>query len=192
MTDPKAQLISLVKKIGAKGLTISTGGNASTRLPGGRIVITPNKHHKSMSDLEVGDLSVIGPNGELIEGPKPSVELPMHLAIHSVAPSISWVLHAHTPLAIAYASEKMLPETSVIEMSSLRLSQIGREEPGTEALARAVASEVGKGSNGVFMESHGVVVVSSDANDAYLLLQEIENACKADLARKLLRSLRIQ
>jgi len=39
------------------------------------------------------------------------------------------------------------------------------------------------------MESHGVVVVSSDANDAYLLLQEIENACKADLARKLLRSL---
>jgi ribulose-5-phosphate 4-epimerase/fuculose-1-phosphate aldolase len=192
MADPKAQLISLVKKIGEKGLTISTGGNASTKLPEGRIVITPSKHHKSMSDLEIGDLSIIGPKGELMEGPKPSVELPMHLAIYSVAPSVSWVLHAHTPLAIAYASEKMLPETSVIEMSSLRLSQIGREEPGTEALASAVASEIKKGSNGVFMESHGVVVVSSDANDAYLLLQEIENACKADLARKLLRSLRIR
>ena len=192
MMDPKAQLISLAKKIGERGLTISTGGNVSTKLPDGRIVITPTKYHKSMSDLEAGDLSVIGPKGDRIEGPKPSVELPMHSAIYSVASNVSWIVHAHTPLAIAYASEKMLPETSVIEASSLRLSQIGREEPGTEALARAVASEVSKGSNGVFMESHGVVVVSSDANDAYLLLQEIENACKADLARKLLRSLRIQ
>ena len=192
MNDPKFQLITLVKKIGEKGLTISTGGNASTRLPDGRIVITPNKHHKSMSDLEVGDLSVIGTKGELLEGPKPSFELPMHLAVYSIAPSVTWILHAHTPLAIAYATEKMLPETSVIEMSSLRLSQIGREEPGSEALARAVASEIRKGSNGVFMESHGVVVVASEANDTYLLLQEIENACKADLARKVLRDLRVR
>jgi ribulose-5-phosphate 4-epimerase/fuculose-1-phosphate aldolase len=86
----------------------------------------------------------------------------------------------------------MLPETSVIEMSSLKLSQIGREEPGTEALAKAVASEIAKGSNGVFMESHGVVVVASEANDTCLLLQEIENACKADLARKVLHSLNIR
>jgi len=190
MNDPKAQMISLVRKIGEKSLTISTGGNASTRLPDGRIVITPNKHHKSMSDLEAADLSVIGLRGELIEGPKPSVELPMHAAIYSVKPSVSWVVHAHTPLAIAYATERTLPETSVIEASSLRLSQIGREEPGSDALAKAVAAEVGKGSNGVFMESHGVVVVSSEANDAFLLLQEIENACKADLARKMLKSLR--
>jgi len=190
MIDPKAELIALAKKIGERGLTVSTGGNVSTRLPDGRILITPNKHHKSMSDLEVGDLSVIGPEGDRLEGPKPSVELPMHRAIYSAAPAVSWVVHAHTPLAIAFASERALPETSVIEASSLRLSQIEREEPGSEALARAVASEVSKGSNGVFMESHGVVVVSSEANDAFLLLQEIENACKADLARKLLRSLR--
>lgn len=192
MVDPKFKLITLTKKIGEKGLNISTGGNISTRLPDGKTIITPNKHNRSMSDLEVGDLSVMGQNGELLEGPKPSVELPMHMAIYSVAPSVTWILHAHTPFAIAYASERMLPETSVIESSSLRLSMIGREEPGTEALAKAVAAEVRKGSNGVFMESHGVVVVSAEANEAYLLLQEIEDACKADLARKLLSSLKIR
>ena len=192
MPDPKFKLIVLTKKIGENGLNISTGGNVSTRLPDGRTIITPNKHNRSMSDLEVADLSVVGPDGKLLEGPRPSVELPMHMAIYSAAPAVEWIVHAHTPLAIAYATERMLPETSVIESSSLRLSQIGRQEPGTEALAEAVASEVRKGSNGVFMESHGVVVVSADANESYLLLQEIESACKADLARKMLKSLKIR
>jgi L-fuculose-phosphate aldolase len=188
MTDPRILLISLAKKIGERRLTISTGGNVSTKLPDGRTIITPSKQHKSISDLEVGDLSIIGTNGELIEGPKPSVELPMHLAIHAAAPSLAWVVHAHPPLAVAYACERMMPEESYVEASRLRISLAGKESPGSDALARAVADEVMKGSNAVLLEGHGVVVVSNDPDDAVLLLEELENACKTDLARKILRS----
>lgn len=188
MIDPRILLISLSKKIGERQLTISTGGNVSTRLPDGRMVITPSKQHKSISDLEVGDLSIIGIDGQLIEGPKPSAELPMHLAIHAAAPSMTWVVHAHPPLAVAYACERMLPEESYVEASRLRISLAGKEAPGSDALARAVADEIKKGSNAVLLEGHGVVVVSNDSNDAFLLLEELENACKTDLARRVLRS----
>jgi len=188
MTDPRILLISLAKKIGERQLTISTGGNVSTKLPDGRMIITPSKQHKSISDLEVGDLSIVGSKGELIEGPMPSVELPMHLAIHAAAPSLAWVVHAHPPLAVAYACERMLPEESYVEASRLRISLAGKEAPGSDALARAVADEIKKGSNAVLLEGHGVVVVSDDPDDAFLLLEELENACKTDLARRVLRS----
>jgi len=188
MTDPRILLISLAKKIGERRLTISTGGNVSTKLPDGRMVITPSKQHKSISDLEVGDLSIVGSKGELIEGPMPSVELPMHLAIHAAAPSMNWVVHAHPPLAVAYACERMLPAESYVEASRLRVSLAGKEAPGSEALASAVAGEIKKGSNAVLLEGHGVVVVSDDPDDAFLLLEELENACKTDLARRVLRS----
>jgi len=187
MADPKITLISLAKKIGERQLTISTGGNVSTKLPDGRIVITPSKEHKSISDLEVIDLSIIGPKGDLIDGSKPSVELPMHMAIYSALPEVSWVVHAHPPLAVAYASERILPEESPVESSKLRLALVGSEAPGSEALAKTVAAEAGKGNNAVLLEGHGVVVVSSNPNDAFLLLEELENLCKTDLARKLLR-----
>jgi len=187
MTDPRILLINLAKKIGERRLTISTGGNVSTKLPDGRMVITPSKQHKSISDLELGDLSIIGANGDLVEGPKPSAELPMHLAIHTVAPSMTWVVHAHPPLAVAYACERMLPEESYVEASRLRISLAGREAPGSDALARAVSDEIRKGSNAVLLEGHGVVIVSDDPNDAFLLLEELENACKTDLARRALR-----
>lgn len=187
MMEQKAQMISLAKRIGDMGLTTSSGGNISARLPDGKIVITPNKHHRSFSDLGVEDLSVVDSKSELLEGPKPSVELPMHMAIYSAAPSVSWIVHAHPPMAIAYATENMLPDTAVVEMSELRMSHVGREAPGSKALANAVASAVAKGSNGIFLEAHGVVVVASGANEAYLLLEEIENECKADLARRLIR-----
>jgi len=188
MTDPRILLISLAKKIGERRLTISTGGNVSTKLPDGRMIITPSKQHKSISDLEAGDLSIISAKGELIEGPLPSVELPMHLAIHAAAPSLAWVVHAHPPLAVAYACERMLPAESYVETSRLRVSLAGKEAPGSEALARAVADEIKEGSNAVLLEGHGVVVVSDDPDDAFLLLEELENACKTDLARRALRS----
>lgn len=188
MTDPRIILIALAKKIGERQLTISTGGNVSTKLPDGRIIITPSKQHKSISDLELGDLSIIGRNGELIEGPKPSAELPMHLAIHLVAPSVTWVVHAHPPLAVAYASERILPEESAVEATRLRISLVGQQPPGSEALARVVSDKVKEGSNAVLLEGHGVVVVAEDPNDTYLLLEELENACKTDLARRILRS----
>jgi len=187
MKDIKAELIALAKKIGERGLTTSTGGNISTRLPDGGVVITPNKRHRTMADLTVSDLSVVGPMGELLVGPRPSVELPMHMAIYSKEPSASWVVHAHPPMAIAFATERMLPETSVIEGSELKMSSVRRETPGSEALAKAVATAIAEGSNCVFLEAHGVVLVAPEAYEAYLLLEEVENACKADLARKILR-----
>jgi len=187
MTDARFLLISLARKIGERQLTISTGGNVSVTLPDGRMIITPSKQHRSISDLEIGDLSIIGPGGNLIEGPKPSAELPMHLAIHAAAPSMTWVVHAHPPLAVGYACEKILPEESYVEASRLKISLVGKEAPGSQELADSVAAKVREGSNAVLLEGHGVVVVSVDPNDAYLLLEELENACKTDLARRILR-----
>jgi len=190
MTDPRVTLVSLAKKISEKGLTISIGGNISTSLPDMRILITPSKQHKTLSELDVNDLSVVSLSGELIQGPKPSAELPMHIAIHSAAQGNNWVIHAHPPMAVAYASEKTLPEQLFVESSRLRFSLVGLKSPGSEELAKAVVEKIREGSNAILLEGHGVVVVSNYANDAVLLLEELENLCKTDLARHILKSSR--
>ena len=187
MTAQSDLVISLARKIVERRLTISTGGNISYRLSDGKIVITPSKQHKSISDLEPSDLSVVNLTGELIEGPKPSAELPMHLAIHSVTPYPAWVIHAHPPIAMAYSSERILPEEPSIEALKLKISLVDVRTPGSEELAREVAEKVKTGFNILLLEGHGAVVISADPNNAFMLLDELENACKTDLVRRLLR-----
>ena len=46
-------------------------------------------------------MSVVDPEGELLEGAAASVELPMHLAIQSGRPEVAAIVHTHSPYATA-------------------------------------------------------------------------------------------
>ena len=77
-----------------------TSGNVSARdAQTGLIAISPTSI--PYDRLRPEDVSVVDPEGELLEGAAASVELPMHLAIQSGRPEVAAIVHTHSPYATA-------------------------------------------------------------------------------------------
>lgn len=96
----RAEVIDVLRRLEAAGLVTGTSGNVSARDPEtGLIAVSPT----SIPYDRIGPehVSVVDPEGELLEGGRPSVELPMHLAIQSGRPEVAGIVHTHSPYATA-------------------------------------------------------------------------------------------
>ena len=83
-----------------RGFTHGSTGNLSVRLPDGNILVTPTG--SSLGRLTPEGLSVIKPNGELVSGPKPTKEVPLHQALYSTrGDRAGAVVHLHSCYATA-------------------------------------------------------------------------------------------
>src|SRR6185437_341107 len=91
---------------------------------------------------------LVTPDGRLVAGPKPSVELPMHLAVYAARPEVGAVVHTHSPRATAN------PPAPVA---------VGRS--GTAELGAAVV-EAAAGGHEVVIEDHGPVCFGADLAEA--------------------------
>jgi len=186
--DRSQEIILICKRVVDRNLTVSSGGNISARLADGNICITPLKGNRTLADLRESDLSMVDTAGNVLRGSRPSNELPMHLAIYSVEDEAKFIIHAHPPLATAYSSEKMLPMGTMVESMRLKMAIVEADAPGSRELAEKVAMEVKRGANAVLLESHGVVILASDAGESLMILEELESACRTDLIRRILRT----
>jgi L-fuculose-phosphate aldolase len=135
------------------GLVEGTEGNASARA-GELIAISPSG--LAYETLRPEDVCLVTPDGELVDGPQPSVELPMHLAVLAARPDVGAVVHTHSPRATAN------PPVPVA---------VGRS--GTPDLGRAVLAAADAG-HAVVIEGHGPVCFGSDLADALARAFEVE------------------
>ena len=122
-----------------------TEGNASARA-GDLIAISPSG--LEYETLRPEHVCLVTAEGELVEGPAPSVELPMHLAVFAARPDVGAIVHTHSPRATAR------PPVPVAVGAS-----------GTPGLGRAVVEAAADG-NAVVIRDHGPVCFGSDLDDA--------------------------
>lgn len=139
----------------AGGLVRGTEGNASARA-GELVAVSPTG--LPYDTLGAEDVSLVTAEGELVEGPKPSVELPMHLAVLSGRPDVGAVVHTHSPRATAS------PPVPVAVGSS------GTPELGTAVL------EAAAGAHAVVIRDHGPVCFGSDLAEALARAFAVEAA----------------
>jgi L-fuculose-phosphate aldolase len=137
----------------AGGLVQGTEGNASARA-GELIAISPSA--LAYETMRPEDVCLVSAAGELVEGPQPSVELPMHLAVLAARPDVGAVVHTHSPRATAN------PPVPVAEGLS-----------GTAELGAAVLAAAGEGL-AVVVRDHGPVCFGSDLADALERAFEVE------------------
>jgi L-fuculose-phosphate aldolase len=137
----------------AGGLVQGTEGNASARA-GELIAVSPSS--LAYDTLRAEDVSLVTVEGELVEGPRPSVELPMHLAVYTARPDVGAVVHTHSPQATAE------PRAPVAEGVS-----------GTRELGAAVVAAAGDG-HAVVMRDHGPVCFGADLAEALVRAFELE------------------
>lgn len=172
----KTEVYDCVMKALDSGLVRLSAGNISARTADGNVAITPSGIKYSV--LEIDQISIVDPHGNLIDGPKPSSETPMHTAILRHLPEVNAICHTHSPYAITFAmSGKEVP------MGNLELLVCGAPIPvapwacpGSTA-AGDMAVEVFKSRPGlkiVLLRKHGLVAIGKNLDHAYEMAYDAE------------------
>ena len=94
----RQELCVALRQIAAGGLVRGTEGNISARA-GDLVAISPSG--LEYDTLQPEDVCLVTPDGQLVEGPAPSVELPMHLAVLAARADVGAIVHTHSPRATA-------------------------------------------------------------------------------------------
>ena len=167
----------------AGGLVLGAAGNVSARAPE-LIAVSPSRLWYDA--LRSEDVSLVEPDGTLVEGPRPSVELPLHLAVLAARPEAGAVVHTHSPYATALSC--VLDEIPVIEPE--QAIAVGGPVPvaayapsGTAAAGEAVLAAAGSRRAAV-IHNHGPVCLGGDLAEAVACAFAVEeNARIYALAR---------
>ena len=142
-----------LRRMAAGGLVSGTEGNASARA-GELVAISPTG--LPYDTLRAEDICLVTGEGELVEGPEPSVELPMHLAVLAARPDVGAIVHTHS----AHATALSLDAERVAGIPVAEAAPSGSAELGQAVLA------AGRDASAVVVRGHGPVCFGSDLADA--------------------------
>lgn len=177
----KTLIASFMRRLYERGLTTTSGGNLSIR-EGGLVYISPSASDKgSMTPEEVGVTDMEGN----IAGAKfkPSIETRMHLEVYKARPDVVAIVHAHPPMASAFAATDSIIDTRYLSESYAILGEIAYapyRRMGSVELALEVGAAA-KDSNCVIMRNHGALAVGRSMLEAFDRLEVLESAARTNL-----------
>ena len=160
------------------GLVIGTWGNISVRV-GDKMVITPSG--ADYSTLTPEDLPVVDIATGKWEGPKPSSEQGLHLAVYRERSDINAVIHVHSPHASTMAAARrelppILDDIAQMIGPSVRVADYAL--PSTKKIVRQTMKAL-KGRMAAIMANHGAICLGRTLDEALLCCQVLEKGCKA-------------
>jgi L-fuculose-phosphate aldolase len=177
----KAKLVEAGLKLSRSGLTVETWGNISIiDREQGVVYITPSgmPYDKVTEDDMVGvDLA-----GKVIEGErKPSVEMPMHVAIFNARKDAGAVLHTHSLYATAFASmgediPPIIDEAAQTLGGTVRTTEYAL--PATKKIAEQCIKALGKNGNACLLKSHGAVCIGESLEECFKVAVVLETTAR--------------
>ena len=189
------QLLETRKKVVEKGiemlatnLTVGTWGNISCRVPGeDYIAITPTG--MSYDTLVPEDIVVLDLRGNTISGTrKPSVEVPLHLAIYKAREDVQAIVHTHSAYATAMAVARREIPGAVEDLVQIVGGNVRVNEyalPGTEQLGLNAVKAM-EGRNAVLLANHGMLGVGRNLEEAFRVCQVVEKSAQVTLLAQLM------
>jgi len=188
-TLTKKMIIETGKEMFSCGLVVGTWGNISARLPGEENLLAITPSGMDYLSLTPEDLVLAELTGEIMEGSrKPSIELPLHLAVYNARPEIQAVVHVHSVYATAWAAaRKSIPGAleDLVQIAGGDVKVADYALPGTEELGGNAVRAL-KGRQGVLLANHGLLGAGRDLKEALKVCQIVEKAAKTLLAAQLL------
>lgn len=178
------------RQLAAQGLIAGRDGNLSVRLDPRRVLVTPSGFLKSQiraSDMVEVDLAT----GQHKRGPrKPTSELDLHLRILRHRPDVWAVVHAHPPMATAFAVAgqeipgNLLPEL-IFTVGPVPLVPFGM--PGTPELGdRIVPCIEDPRHQALLLANHGAVTMGRTLDEAWIRMESLEHAARIIAAARTL------
>jgi L-fuculose-phosphate aldolase len=184
-------IVDVCRKLYDRGLIAGAEGNVSARLDAARILVTPAGVAKC--DVRPSDLVVVDERGGRAPGhARPSTELAMHTHIYRERADVRAIVHAHPPVATAFAVSGETFEAPVLPEVIVALGPVALvpyATPGTDALARACQNVV-KGHDVLLLANHGATTVGPSMSVAYGRMESLEHSARILLAARLLGRVR--
>ncbi|MCK5357468.1 MAG: class II aldolase/adducin family protein [Elusimicrobiales bacterium] len=180
-SDLRNQIVNIGIRLYALGFVPATDGNISARLTTSSFLITPSGMPKG--NINPDDISKITMDGQVISGKKPSSEYLLHSTIYKERPDIMAIVHAHPPIATAFAccgrdlSEPLTSEL-VITLGKIPLAEYAT--PGTNEVSASIIPFV-KRHNALLLANHGAVAYGKNLEQAFQRMETVEHFAKISL-----------
>jgi L-fuculose-phosphate aldolase len=168
------------KRLLRENLVSGTWGNLSLRLDDKLMVITPSG--RPYEELTPGDMVLVNYHTLAWEGGiKPSSELKLHAAIYLERNEVYAVIHTHQMNASTVAAARkevppILDDMAQIIGPSVRVADYAL--PNTKKIVRNTVKAL-RGRNAALMANHGAICIGRDMEEAFVVCQVLEKACKA-------------
>jgi L-fuculose-phosphate aldolase len=179
-------LIEAGRRLDHLGHVPARDGNLSVRLGQDSILITATGTRNR--SLTPADLVTVDLSGQVIEGDRPSGELRIHLSIYRLRPDAGAVIHAHPPIATAFAccgrdlGEPLMPEV-VAHLGKVPLTPYAT--PGTPDLEAAIADAT-RSCRAFLLENHGAISLGATMDEALDRMESVEHLARITLILNML------
>jgi L-fuculose-phosphate aldolase len=176
----KNQIVESGKKLLAEGLVSRTWGNVSIRVDENYMLITPSG--RTYDDMTINDIVMVNYHTSKYEGDiKPSSEKELHCEIYRTRKEINAVIHTHQMNASTVAAARrevppILDDMAQIIGPSVRVADYAL--PSTKRIVTKTVKAL-KGRMAALMANHGAVCIGRDIEEAFVVCQVLEKACKA-------------
>jgi L-fuculose-phosphate aldolase len=165
------------------GFAPGTSGNLSVRLDDTSILATPTGCSKYL--LRPSDMVIVDLDGQLLSGTRNvTSEIGMHLTIYRMRPDAQAVVHAHPPIATAYASCGLALDTPLCAEIIMTLGAIPLAPyatTGTDEVGASLEPFV-QNHDAILMANHGVVTCGKTLLDAFMKMETTEHFAQVCLA----------
>jgi ribulose-5-phosphate 4-epimerase/fuculose-1-phosphate aldolase len=199
ITKPREIIMDIMQHVIDRGLTDYSGGNMALRV-GQRIYSTQtHSADKYRWKLRPDNIIVTDINKNILEGrvEKLSRELDLHIGILQRFPEINCTLHGNTFYSPLLVAAGVNPAGATEVADYYKISQIPIVPEGVEPLSDeenniifSYMSELKKKGEAlvVIMPVHGIIVAAPNHDEAFALLEAVENNSKFVLFRELLKT----
>lgn len=172
----RKELVQYCRKLYEKGFLPGIDGNLSMRVDDKSILITPSGISKKI--VKPSELVRISLSGDVLCKDKwPSKETNMHLAVYNNSDNNA-AFHVHSPNATSHALCKKNIDTRYAPFAYYHLGVVGYVHylpAGSDELHREVVSFIKNKHKVILLESHGVMVLGSNMQDAFAKTDLLES-----------------
>ncbi|HMD19985.1 MAG TPA: class II aldolase/adducin family protein [Alloacidobacterium sp.] len=179
----RRQLSRFSKWMYRLGFAPGTSGNLSARLDGERVLATPTGCSKYL--LRASDMVIVDLHGKLLSGTRNvTSEIGMHMAVYQSRLDVQAVVHAHPPIATAFASCGMaldMPLCAELIMTLGKIPLAAYATTGTDEVGASLGPYL-QDHDAILMANHGLVTYGKDLLDAFMKLETTEHFAQVCLA----------
>lgn len=177
----RRELVQFSRWLSRLGFTPGTAGNLSVRLDAHRLLVTPTGLSKGL--VRAADLVLVDFDGHLLQASgnqgsrNVTSEIAMHLAIYRQRPDVAAVIHAHPPVATAFACsgralDQILCQEAVMTVGIVPLAAYATT--GTAEVAASMQPFLA-GHDAILLGNHGVVSYGVTLADTFMKMETVEH-----------------
>jgi len=183
--EEKKKIIKTGMTLDRYGLISLSGGNISSRMPTGEILISPSG--MIYEDMVPDDVLVMDLEGRIIEGKrKPSSDTDAILYIFKHRPDVNATIHTHQPYATAIS---LIQDEFEVNLTTLGNTCAGPvkvtpfSSAGSVEMGIDTVNHIGD-SLAVILAHHGVMTIGKDIKQALYAAVYLEECAKGYLAAR--------